>query len=140
MMTAPARYLLMSPSLHPSVDELRDYAAGKLAAHRVIDVEAHLELCLECQACLPTLEAAEDWILEGIPGAKSVRPLDDRSAKLLATVKQFAKTAQVDVEIVDDAPLGRFRDFELLARLGRGGMGEVFRRGTCSRNALLPLS
>ncbi len=92
----------------PSDRELNDFANGRIAFSRLSDIELHLETCGRCSA---RLAAA--------PADTLVRRLSHFEYSELPAGHRLASTRPFD--------LGPDSRYELLAELGQGGMGQVFK-------------
>jgi serine/threonine protein kinase/WD40 repeat protein len=126
----------------PSREVLLDFALGKLSAAEIDRIGGHVEQCITCQSVLDTLDSLEDSVvadlhtpgLEGFTGPPTPR---------LSLFEEFEQSQRVTLR---DSPPGdphrqpgqadtgglgasptRLGQYELLVRIGRGGMGSVYR-------------
>jgi serine/threonine protein kinase/Leucine-rich repeat (LRR) protein len=119
---------------HPEKQRLVDYASGKLAKNEADDVAGHLSQCPECEATIDTLEPKADTMVSGLrekpapdPYAKEadLKRAMDRAANLPARPEQAAeKSPPTKVSTKSPPKLG---PYQLIAKLGEGGMGAVFK-------------
>lgn len=130
----------------PPLDRLRHLLDEALPAGVNCTVQAHLEHCASCQQALEQLAAAgPSWDR----AARHLASLDDPTAPALERVvyqlqatasRSSLPTAERDTPpelgptyfnafggIDPAAPLGRLGQYQLLAVIGRGGMGVVFK-------------
>jgi len=113
----------------PSSDELQALHAGTLAEETAAAVIEHISTCQECQAFLDTLGDADDSLLGGLRAPVTVDPYADEeycreAIRNLETVMvPTTATAVSD----DAAALGELGEYRLVAKLGQGGMGTVYK-------------
>lgn len=93
---------------HPAPTELSDFILGKLASPSSDWIEEHLDQCVPCQETLLELSADEDTFVNALRGGSDVE-LEDP-----------------DLSQSSNGP-AMLRDYELVERLGQGGMGTVYR-------------
>jgi tRNA A-37 threonylcarbamoyl transferase component Bud32 len=110
----------------PSRDELHAFSDGALTPVRDEAVLQHLDLCPVCQQALESLPAAPDSWAAALARPVAADPYQEETA-CQAAVTQFeaalpeARTASAAL------PRGVVGHYELLAHLGEGGMGAVYR-------------
>ncbi len=128
----------MTTTTCPSPEMLADYALGRVSAEALEQVAAHVDQCEACQARLESLDGLNDSFVHKLrqPAAPD-QPDDD--AELESLVAQ-AEAIRLDagsegndvapahqVEGVSEPGGATLGQYQLLARLGRGGMGTVYK-------------
>jgi serine/threonine protein kinase len=123
------------PPMHPGRQELVGLILGTLDDRQAEAVVAHLANCLECEDTIRGLENEADELLLDLRQPV----LDDRfecepnCRRFVDVVKQIGgkfsftalpRAAASSVELTDLGDLGQY---QLVAKLGQGGMGAVFK-------------
>lgn len=101
-----------SPGSHPSEQQLRDFATGRLSDDLVDGVAQHLSLCAQCQK-----------IVDDPSGdASLVGRLADIAARVPDQVESILSRSEVESRLPDI----EFPDYRLVREIGRGGMGIIY--------------
>src|SRR5438067_882922 len=116
-----------APTTCPAVSELAAFDLGMLDADALESVAEHLKGCSSCMETLANLAAPEDELVSGLRCLKGSleTPLDkqveDELAELLTNASKSPESA------AEIAPPRAIREYELVEKIGEGGMGAVYR-------------
>ncbi len=121
---------------HPTPEQLHGYAKGNLEEVELTQISDHLDSCQACQQTLNQLDANSDTLLASLrqdPGndlyaedaelLELIQRLENEPPQVFAAVrKSIGEGGQQENELPDLSS----RDYEVLRRIQRGGMGDVF--------------
>lgn len=136
----------MSVATCPNSAELSSLLLGQLPAAAAEGLERHVETCQTCQDTVKSLRPGGDWLADGIKRVADQRTsLEPGCQEAIERIRKFAPEATAvtmaaaekttgpkPVAPPDDGAsnqenLGTIREYKLLAKLGQGGMGAVYK-------------
>jgi serine/threonine protein kinase/WD40 repeat protein/formylglycine-generating enzyme required for sulfatase activity len=125
----------MLPEIHPTADELSGYVHGTLPEDLADAVAEHVETCVDCETVVEMLEQQGDSLLHQLqqpvqPDSDLESPECRRAVAAAAAIGQAdpeATISQVAVAEEQALELGQIGEYKLLAKLGEGGMGAVYK-------------
>jgi uncharacterized protein (TIGR03067 family) len=128
----------------PSRDELFDYAVGRLSDEASEGIAEHLESCQTCQAGLATFDDADDTLVARLRQPTEEDPYlgESQCQVALARARSVGRRGgsptpeggggslsapESEPPTTHSGLLGTLGEYQLLEKLGHGGMGTVYR-------------
>ncbi len=118
----------------PNRDVLQSFRTGKLPETIAEELIPHISECIGCQGTLATIGDADDTLIPKLRSPTVADPYaaEPQQAELAARAMAIVTgssplSSQPPAEAPRPASLGRLGEYELLAKLGEGGMGTVYK-------------
>lgn len=112
----------------PPPNRLREYLSGKLDSASSSDLAQHLQDCARCEQTATQMELEPDTLVELLQSDLPVRPPSDPNSAISDSSRPSDSSAvSSDSHDVMTSEMPReLGQYELLSRLGNGGMGAVY--------------
>ena len=114
----------------PSRDELLEYLVGRLTDQTSQALVEHVESCTSCQAMLATIDDADDTMAALLRRPVAGDPYLEESQCDVAVARAKSVAIRSHEHGRDEPGVGlsgELGDYRLIRRLGRGGMGTVYK-------------
>lgn len=119
--------------MHPNVEQLSGYASGVLAESDAEQVARHVADCHQCEGTLQQIESQQHTLIEDLrrPAPEDQYATESGCQRMLGLIEQIGiRTVKQEVVVQFRSPgsdLGSIGNYRLLAKLGQGGMGAVYK-------------
>ena len=117
---------MQTPTVCLQVDEMRSFIANDLPDDRAAEVESHLSVCESCRDTLQGTVGDPNWWSD-LERALGATPAVDSSSEEEICNDNGHRLIDLLGPTDDPNMLGRIGSYEVVALLGQGGMGAVFK-------------
>lgn len=111
----------------PPRQVLLDLTLGKLPMDEIEQVGRHVEGCGTCQNVMESLDAIEDSVVADIKGQAAILPPGAELEDRIRAAEQISHSVWGAPPATDELSPGPLGQYEVLERIGRGGMGTVYK-------------
>jgi len=116
----------------PPRPELVAYSLGTLPPQEIESIADHIDACETCQSALATLSDATDPLVDQLrqPVSADEYAHEEPCRRAIARVRAFVPALAAAASVPsphESEPLPQLGEYVLLAKLGEGGMGAVYR-------------
>lgn len=116
----------MRTTLCPPENRLRDFLHGKLSADESELLEVHLSNCLDCEETATILDSESDTLAEFLFESSDDEPKSNTQQDFESAKRLFEARKDDQQNPLSAGPQDNIGSYQLLDRLGYGGMGAVY--------------
>ena len=130
----------MGPGICVSDEELKAFALGQLEDSESEVIAAHVSDCPKCEETLCGFDDTNDSVLDAIRKVSTTEVEPEDAAPDAELLRQIENPwAEVEDGKLPESTGERIRDYELIERLGAGGMGTVYKAVHCRLDRIVAL-